>query len=145
MSPKKPVERPVSAGGVVVRVDEGGAQLVLCGWRSPRLWALPKGTPDSGETLEQTAIREVTEETGVEVETKGLIDSIQYWFVRSSDGVRCHKTVYFYLMAPTGGDVSRHDHEFDEVRWFPAVEALKSMTYGSEAEIAEKGISMASG
>ena len=129
----------------MVRVDEGGAQLVLCGRRSPRLWALPKGTPDSGETLEQTAIREVTEETGLEVEKKGLIDSIQYWVVRSSDGVRCHKTVYFYLMAPTGGDVSRHDHEFDEVRWFPAVEALRSMTYESEAEIAEKGLSMASG
>ena len=64
--------------------------------------------------------------------------------MRHSDGVRCHKTVTFYLMSATGGDTLEHDHEFDEVRWFPVSEALKTMTYENEAKVVEKGFSMAS-
>ncbi len=119
-------------------------EVVLCGRTSPELWALPKGTPDAGETREQTALREVCEETGLEVKTDGFIECIQYWFVRPSDRARCHKTVLYYLMSPTGGDVALHDHEFDDVRWFPVGEALKTMTYENEAKVVEKGLSMAS-
>ena len=138
----QPVEHLVSAGGVVYRSGDKGREIVLCGRRSPLLWALPKGTPDSGETREQTALREVTEETGLEVRLEGFIDKIEYWFVRPSDKVRCRKVVLFYLMVPTGGDVSMHDHEFDDVRWFSIDEALRLMTYGNEARIAEKGLSL---
>ena len=99
---------------------------------------------EPGETPEQTAVREVNEETGLEVEIGGRIDSIEYWFVRAAAGVRCHKTVHFYLMSPSGGDTSRHDHEFDEVRWFPVGEALKTLTYGNEAKLVAKGLSMVS-
>lgn len=142
MSQDQPVEHLVSAGGVVYRNGGRGLEIVLCGRKSPPLWALPKGTPDTGETREQTALREVIEETGLQVKLEGFIDKVDYWFVRPSDKVRCHKIVLFYLMSPTGGDVSLHDHEFDDVRWFSVEEALKSMTYGNEAEIAEKGLSM---
>jgi hypothetical protein len=47
-------------------------------------------------------------------------------------------------MSPRGGDTSRHDHEFDEVRWFPVGEALKTLTYGNEAKVVAKGLSMVS-
>ncbi len=60
--------RATSAGGVVHRVDLGSPQIVLVHRRVPPLWALPKGTPDSGETLAETAIRETREESGLEVE-----------------------------------------------------------------------------
>ncbi|MYB50245.1 MAG: NUDIX hydrolase [Dehalococcoidia bacterium] len=144
MSNKSSVEELVSAGGVVFRNDGAGPEVVLCGKRMPRqLWALPKGTPERGETREQTALREVTEETGLQVRTQCFIDSIQYWFVRSNDGVRCHKTVLYYLMDSTGGDTSLHDNEFDEVRWFSVEDALKTMSYGNEAEVVKKGLSMA--
>ena len=138
------VERPVSAGGVVYRTDGGNPEIVVCGRDSPPIWGLPKGTPDPGESHEQTAVREVEEETGLTVELEGLIDSIDYWFVRSPDGVRCHKTVYFYLMSATGGDFSQHDHEFDVVQWSAAEEALKSLTYENEVRIVEQGLSMVS-
>ena len=144
MRGRQRVERLVSAGGVVCRSGEDEVEVVLCGRNSPPLWALPKGTPDPGETHEQTALREVSEETGLAVETDGFIDSIDYWFVRPSDKVRCHKTVFFYLMSPTGGDIALHDREFDKVRWFPAREAQRTMTYGNEVEIVAKGLSMAS-
>ena len=139
----KRVEHLASAGGVVRRAGRDGGEVVLCGRQRPPVWGLPKGTPEPGETAEQTAIREVGEETGLQVRIEELIDSIEYWFVRHSDGVRCHKTVTFYLMSATGGDTSEHDHEFDEVRWFPATEALKTLTYPSEAGVVEEGISMA--
>ena len=119
-----------------------GIEVALCGRSSQSLWALPKGTPESGEAREQTALREVSEETGLEVVIRDHIDDIDYWFVLPG-GVRCHKTVYYYLMTATGGDMSRHDSEFDDVRWFPASEALRAMTYQNEVKVVEKGLSMA--
>ena len=144
MSQRRPIEHLVSAGGVVCRIGDNGPEVVLCGRRAPPVWALPKGTPEAGETRERTAVREVTEETGLEVEINGFIDSIQYWFVRPPDGARCHKTVYYFLMSATGGGLSRHDREFDEVRWFPADQTTERMKYDDEARVVEKGLSMAS-
>ena len=129
-----------SAGGVVFRETARGVEVVLCGVRTPRMWRLPKGTPDPGETREQTALREVCEETGLEVELLDPIGSVQYQFARPGDGAICHKTVYFYLMAPTGGDLSLHDNEFDVAEWFPLGHALDSLTYKNEADIVQKGI-----
>ncbi len=136
-------EQVFSAGGVVVLSNGDEPQFVLCGKNYPRLWSLPKGTPEPRESIEQTAIREVTEETGLHVEIRGYIDSIQYKIFRYPNHARYLKTVYFYLMLPIGGDVSNHDHEFDEVRWFKANNGLALMSHRNEAEIAKKGISMA--
>ena len=144
MRSKQRVERLVSVGGAVYRTNNERVEVVACGRNSPPMWGLPKGTPDPGETREQTALREVNEETGLEVKLERLIDSIDYWFVRSADGVRCHKTVFFYLMWATGGDMSLHDREFDVVRWFRVEEAIKTLTYENEVRIVEKGLSMVS-
>ena len=133
----------VSAGGVVLRKGRDGDEVVLCGRRDPARWALPKGTPDPGETRAQTALREVREETGLDVEIVRRLDSIQYWFMRPSDGARCHKTVHYYLMSPTGGDTSRHDDEFDFVQWFPLAQAIETLTYPNEARIVEKSAAVA--
>lgn len=135
-------QRVTSAGGVVFRDGEGGHEVLLCGRSSDGLWALPKGTPEPGETLEQTALREVREETGVEVEPDGVVGEMKYWFSRPQEGVRYYKTVRHYLMHPVGGDPSLHDHEFDEVRWFPVQEGLKLLTYQNEVRILRMAIEM---
>jgi 8-oxo-dGTP pyrophosphatase MutT (NUDIX family) len=96
-------------------------------------WTLPKGTPEDGETTEQTAVREVAEETGLEVRITGPLDDIEDWFVQS--GTRIHKTVHYFLMEPTGGDLARHDHEFDEVRWIPFEEAASVLTFETERSL----------
>lgn len=128
--------RATSAGGVVHRLAGGRTEIVLVHRRTPRLWALPKGTPDAGETLEETALRETQEESGLEVVVEERLPSISYIFVRGR--TRYHKTVHFFLMQPTGGDLSLHDHEFDEVRWFQLEEALEVMTHATERSVVEE-------
>ena len=144
MRSKRGVEQLISAGGVVYRPNDGTGEVVLCGRLEPELWGLPKGTPDPCETRQQTALREVREETGLEVKSERFIDSIDYWFVDHNGGARCHKTVFFYLMSATGGDVSLHDHEFDVVRWVPVDEAFETMTYENEVTVVRKGLSLVS-
>ncbi|MSQ33750.1 MAG: NUDIX hydrolase [Dehalococcoidia bacterium] len=127
-----PFQIATSAGGVVCRLHEERWQVVLCGPGGQGLWSLPKGSPEPGETLEQTALREVREETGLAVEVREPLGSITYWFTSVSEGARYRKTVHFFLMHPTGGSLERHDAEFAEVRWYPMEEALEALGYKDE-------------
>ncbi len=136
------VESLVSSGGVVFRENGGRLETVLCGRSDPVRWSLAKGTPDPGETLEQTALREVREETGLEVKLEEPLGSIDYWFADWDNDVRYHKTVYFYLMSPVGGHIDQHDPEFDVVQWFDVDEALDSMAYGNEAGVLRRAVNV---
>ena len=132
-----PVKDAVSAGGVVWRSKgDDLIEIVLCGRRSESLWGLPKGTPDPGETIEQTALREVEEETGLQVRIGERVGTIEYWF--TAGGVRVHKRVHHWLMEPVGGDVSAHDHEFDDVEWLEIGEAKARATYVNERRMIEE-------
>lgn len=121
---------------MVHRTTDGVTEIVLVHRRSPSLWALPKGTPNRGESLEETARRETREETGLEVEVDEPLGPISYFFVHNR--TRFHKTVHFFLMRAVGGDLAAHDHEFDDVRWFQIEEALAIMTYPTEREVVER-------
>ena len=135
-----------SAGGVIVRrAADGDTRIVICGRRASSVWAIPKGTPERGESIEQTALREVGEETGLRVEIKARIGDINYSFTRPSDGAHCDKTVTFYLMKAVGGDVSLHDAEFDFVEWVNPSDAFARLTYQNEARIVETALGMAQG
>ena len=128
-----------SAGGVVIRF-EGSVPMFVAGCRrrerDSRTWTLPKGTPNEGETVEQTALREVAEETGLQVRISAPLDSIEYWFVLG--GTRIHKTVHYFLMEPTGGDLADHDHEFEEVRWVRFDDAPTLLTFDTERALVAK-------
>jgi 8-oxo-dGTP pyrophosphatase MutT (NUDIX family) len=108
-------------------------EVVLVGRSHPGIWALPKGTPQAGETIEQVAMREVQEETGLKVRLIAYIGSISYFFVRNH--VRYQKQVRHYLMEAIGGDTSLHDQEYDRVEWFPLAEASRLLTYQNEVNI----------
>ena len=140
----------VSAGGLVFRQSGDLIETLLCararpgyyGEDAPLTWRLPKGTPEHGETVEETAQREVQEETGVHVNVLAPITSIQYYFVGHDDGVRYDKTVYFYLMEPHGGSTEDHDAEFDVVEWCSYEQALELLEYDNERSVLEEARSL---
>ena len=140
----------VSAGGLVFRETDRSIQTLLCartrpGFRgdtAPLTWRLPKGTPEHGETVEETAQREVQEETGLEVNVLVPITSIRYSFTGHDDGVRYDKTVHFYLMEPTGGSTEDHDAEFDVVEWCNYDQALELLEYDNERSVLEAARSL---
>jgi len=127
-----------AAGGVVVRGQGEAHEVVVAGRDSDHTWVFPKGTPDRGETIEETAVREVREETGLEVEIVAPIGVIEYWF--AVPGERVHKFVHFFLMRATGGDVSRHDHEYDHVKWASTDEARRLLSYDTYREILDRAL-----
>ena len=135
------VEQAVSAGGVVYRHGPHGVEIVLCGRTREALWALPKGTPEYGESLAETALREVREETGMGVTIVDDLGSIEYEFSRPAQSVRFEKTVHHFLMQPDGsGSVALHDREYDRIEWFAAEEALRLMTHRNEVVIVRRAI-----
>lgn len=108
-------------------------EVALVGRSHFDLWVLPKGTPQPGETIEQVAVREVQEETGLLVQLIGYIGSVSYSFIR--DHIRYHKQVRHFLLQAVGGDTTLHDHEYDCVEWFPVHEACRRLKYQNEAHI----------
>jgi 8-oxo-dGTP pyrophosphatase MutT (NUDIX family) len=132
-----------SAGGVVVRQEAGRTQFVVGirrRDRDARTWTLPKGTPNAGETIEQTAVREVAEETGLRVRITEPLGSIEYRFVQS--GQRIHKTVHYFVMEPTGGDLADHDREFEDVRWIDITDASSLLTFETERALVARAASV---
>ncbi len=133
-----------SAGGVVVRTEAGRVQIVVGVRRRERgghTWTLPKGRPIAGETLEQTALREVREESGLEVRIIRPIGPIEYSFVQS--GTRIRKTVHYFLMEPIGGDLERHDTEFDSIRWIDMADVPTMLTFETERDLVDRAVASA--
>ena len=145
MAGKAPIEYPISAGGVVYRVGADGTEVALCGRTRGSTWNLPKGTPDDGETIEQTALREVREETGLVTEIEASLTTIDYWFAAADRSVHFHKHVHFFLMGARGGSLNNHDPEFDVVRWFPLENALGALTHKNEAEVVREAAALLEG
>ena len=102
--------------------------------RGRMLWSLPKGHIEQGETAEQTAIREVAEETGIHGHVLAALGSIDYWFV--TEGRRVHKTVHHYLLRFSGGQLCDEDLEVTEVAWVPVTELPDRLAYADERRLA---------
>ena len=104
-------------------------------------WSLPKGTPEDDESSAATALREVREETGLEVRIIAPVGEIHYRFVR--EGRRIDKTVHYFLMEAVGGSLDEHDHEFEDVCWFPLSEAEAIMSFPTEKDIVARTLPVA--
>jgi 8-oxo-dGTP pyrophosphatase MutT (NUDIX family) len=114
------------------------------GGKPKGVWALPKGLIDPGESAQETALREVTEETGVEGEPVAKLGDIRY--VYTWDGERIFKIVSFFLVRYRHGRIDdvppAHRHEVAEARWLPLEEAPRLLAYKGEKEMAEKALMM---
>jgi 8-oxo-dGTP pyrophosphatase MutT (NUDIX family) len=130
--------RAVSAGGVVLAETRPDAPVALVAHRSVRgslQWTLPKGAQEPGETVTETALREVREETGLEVELIGPLDTIDYWFVWAPEQTRYHKFVHYFLMHAVGGDFAGHDSEMEDADWFTLEQARRRMAFVNERKL----------
>jgi len=129
-----------SSGGVIIL--EG--KVAVCYRKKENLFCLPKGTPENNENIEETAIREVSEETGIIPKIVNKIGEIQYSIKQETStkkykkDIEYNKIVYYYLMEKIGGDIEYHDHEFDSVLWMSLDEAKEKLTYQNELSIVEK-------
>jgi 8-oxo-dGTP pyrophosphatase MutT (NUDIX family) len=138
------MQREFSAGGVLVRRLRGRWMMAAIrpGGRPVGLWALPKGRIDAGERAEETALREVAEETGAHGRSLGKLGDVRYVF--TWDGERVFKIVSFFLIRYEGGrlgDVPEEfRHEVADVRWLPLAEAPKLLAYGGERDMAKKAL-----
>jgi 8-oxo-dGTP pyrophosphatase MutT (NUDIX family) len=128
--------RETSYGGVVLRDAE---VLVITPAGKRRVTGLPKGGPRPGETGEQTAAREVREETGVTAEVRGFLGDVTYWYRRG--GRRVFKTVHFYVFDYVSGSTDDHDHEVEDARWIPLSEARTALSYPGERALIERALS----
>ena len=134
--PARPVQREISAGGVVYRRDGDDIEVVLASRRTRRgdlAWGLAKGGIEPGESHEDAAVREVQEETGYTAEIEASLGDTRYFYVWEDTRIR--KTVHFFLMRHTGGDPDDRDDEMEEVRWFPLARARKRAAYRGERDV----------
>jgi 8-oxo-dGTP pyrophosphatase MutT (NUDIX family) len=129
-------KREISAGGVVYRRSDDEIEIVLASRRTRRgqlAWGLAKGGIEDEESTEDAAIREVREETGLLAEIEASLGETRYFYVW--ENVRIRKTVHFFLMRHTGGDIDDRDDEMEEIRWFPLERALKRAAYRGERDV----------
>ena len=108
----------------------------------PDVWALPKGRIDAGETGEQTALREVAEETGARGRSLGKLGDVRYWF--HWEGERVFKVVSFFLLVYEDGELGdvaeEFRHEIDEVGWLRLDDANELLTHKGEREMADRAV-----
>lgn len=115
--------KEISAGGVVYREREGHKEVQLIADRYGKM-TLPKGKMEPGETIEQTALREILEETGIEGAIVGFIERVDYQYEHAVHG-SIDKEVHYYLVEATGGQLRPQIEEIESVQWLEPLEAWK--------------------
>jgi 8-oxo-dGTP pyrophosphatase MutT (NUDIX family) len=112
------------------------------------VWILPKGHVEEGENMEETALREVREETGLEAEIVDRLGDVTYWYARrehEGKPARVFKRVRFYLMLFRAGRFADRDEEMDDVRWFSLDRAETMLAYTNERALVPRAQELLAG
>lgn len=135
---KRHMKFEFSAGGIVFKKENKRTYILVAQHSQHHGWVFPKGLIGDREEFknqskEETAIREVEEETGVKATIVKPISPVTYWY--QLEGEKIKKTVYYFLMEYSSEDPSNKDHEMERVEWLPAHEVEKRLTYKSDKEV----------
>lgn len=127
----KPMKEEKSCGAVVLRREEDGLRVLLVRHRNGSHWSFPKGHVEQGETEQQTALREIREETGLEVRLlQGFRTTVSY---SPKAGVK--KQVVYFIGVPTNGILTPQQEEIQELRWVSTEEAEQLVTYANDRHV----------
>jgi bis(5'-nucleosidyl)-tetraphosphatase len=130
----------ISYGIVPLKRKRGGGWQVLIICHQSGFWAFPKGHAEPGETPQETALREMHEETGLNlvqfVAMEPLTES--YFFVW--EGEKIHKTVIYYA-AEVKCKIKIQEEELTDAKWVDLVKAESFMTYPEAKKICQKVLS----
>lgn len=136
----------VSSGGLVYKIEESIGKFALL-YRKPNSenenresWHLPKGTLRSDESLEQGAIREVKEESGLDVEIEKYLGALHKVYFEDNPGWNVDRVTHYFLCKFLSGDGSQMDHEHDSLEWCTAETAIEKLKKHpkQESEIIER-------
>lgn len=122
-----------SAGGVVYKRENGKTLILVCRHSYHHGWVFPKGLigdKHENESKEETAVREVKEETGIDAEIEKNIPTVEYFYQKDKEKVK--KTVYYYVMRFLGGDINDHDNEMEEVEWIDYNDVPERLSFASD-------------
>lgn len=132
------LKRLHSAGGVIFRKAENSFEVALIAIKGGTVWTLPKGIIDKGEEPAEAAAREIEEETGLSGEVVGNLGERSYWFYLKNENIKYKKTVTYFLLEYTGGNIDNYCSEVDEAGWYSLDAAIKKVSYKSDREILER-------
>ena len=125
-----------SAGGIVFNKTPKGVDVLLCQHSYHHGWGFPKGLIGDklkGENKEDTAIREVEEETGAKGKIIEPLEPVTYWY--KFEGEKIKKTVYYYVMEYLDGDIAKHDFEMENVEWIRSGNVIEKLTFKADKEV----------
>ena len=128
------MKREFSAGGIVFNKNK----VLLTKHSQNHHWGFPKGLIEKGHTSEETALREVKEEGGVEAEILEKIGYSKYMY--TFEGEKIFKVVTYYLMKYVSGDPKDHDWEMEDAGWFSPEEALKTLSFSQDKNLLKQAL-----
>ena len=124
-----------SAGGLVYKREHSKRKWLVAQHSQHKGWVFPKGLigdHKTGETAEETALREVAEETGIAGKIVAELKPVSYYY--TWQGEKKFKTVTYFLMEYASGDTADHDWEMSQVEWIPEAEVIKKLSFKSDKE-----------
>lgn len=125
-----------SAGGIVYKNQKDKILILVAQHSQHHGWVFPKGLIGDqikGEKKEETAVREVEEESGIKAKIVESFKPVTYWYV--FEGEKVKKTVYYFLMEYQSGDIKNHDFEMENIEWLDINEVEKRLTYKSDKQV----------
>ena len=132
------VKRIFSAGGIILRPVQHAQgkqawEVLVTQHSKHKGWDFPKGHREIYESEEQTALREVEEETGIKAEIIEKVGKTEYFYYE--EGSKVLKTVEYFLMKYVSGETKPQDLEVLEVKWFDPAQAMELLSFKKDKDM----------